>query len=131
MSDWVLVVDDDAQNLKMASHILVQADMRVSCIKSGVEALKFLGKNKADIILLDIHMPEMDGFETITAIKQNKEMSDIPVIFLSADEDSEAKTKGLQSGAEDFIKKPFMPDELLTKIRHTIDMHRLQTNLSD
>ncbi len=131
MSDWVLVIDDDASNLKMASHILAQADMRVSCMKSGMDALKFLEKNKPDIILLDIHMPGMDGFETIDAIKQNGETVDIPVIFLTADEDSGAETRGLQSGAEDFIRKPFVPDVLLTRIRHTIDLHRLQINLSD
>ncbi len=130
MSDWVLVVDDDASNLKMASHILANEDMRVSCMKSGMDALKFLEKSKPDIILLDIHMPEMDGFETINAIKHNSETADIPVIFLTADEDSGAEMRGLQSGAEDFIRKPFVPDVLLARIRHTIALHRLQTSLS-
>ncbi|MCD7825193.1 MAG: response regulator [Clostridiaceae bacterium] len=130
MSDWVLVVDDDVSNLKMASRILAEADLRVSCLKSGMDALKFLQANRPDIILLDIHMPGMDGFETIGAIRENEEMADIPVIFLTADEDTETETRGLQSGAVDFIKKPFVPEVLLTRIRHTIDLMRLQTSLS-
>ncbi|MCD7724720.1 MAG: response regulator [Clostridiales bacterium] len=130
MSDWILVVDDSASNLKMASHILTEAGMRVSCLKSGGEALKFLEHNRPDVILLDIHMQGMDGFETMAAIRSKENLADIPVIFLTADEDSETETKGLQSGAVDFIRKPFVSEVLLTRIRHTIDLMRLQTSLS-
>ena len=69
MSDWILVVDDDASNLRMASHILSIEKMRVSCLKSGEDALRFLQENRPDLILLDIHMPGMDGFETIAAVR--------------------------------------------------------------
>lgn len=131
MSDWILVVDDDVSNLKMASHILTEADMRVSCLKSGEEALKFLQCSRPDIILLDIHMTGMDGFDTMAAIREQDEMAAIPIIFLTADEDSETETRGLQSGAVDFIRKPFVPEVLLTRIRHTIDLMRLQTDLSE
>ncbi len=93
MSDWILVVDDSASNLKMASHILTEAGMRVSCLKSGGEALKFLEHNRPDVILLDIHMQGMDGFETMAAIRSKENLADIPVIFLTADEDSETETK--------------------------------------
>ncbi len=130
MSDWVLVVDDNVSNLKIASRILTEAGMRVSCLKSGGDALKFLDKNRPDIILLDIHMPEMDGFATLAAIKEKEKLADIPVIFLTADEDSQSETRGLQSGAVDFIRKPFVPEVLLTRIRHTIDLIRLQTQLA-
>ncbi|MCD8039781.1 MAG: response regulator [Lachnospiraceae bacterium] len=130
MSDWALVVDDDEMNLIMASHILTKVNMRVSCMKSGRDALEFLEKNKPDIILLDIHMPGIDGFETIAAIRKNRETAEIPVIFLTADDDIGAETRGLQSGAMDFIRKPFMPEVFLARIRHTIDLHRLQTSLT-
>lgn len=130
MGDWILVVDDDTSNLKMANRILSQEKMRVSCLKSGEDAIKFLQENRPDLILLDIHMPGMDGFETIAAIRENKATADIPVIFLTADDDTGTETKGLKAGAMDFIKKPFVPEVLLLRVRHTIDLIRLQTDLS-
>lgn len=131
MSDWILVVDDDTSNLKMASRILCSEKIRVSCLKSGEDAIKFLQENRPDLILLDVHMPGMDGFETIAAIRENKVTADIPVIFLTADDDSSTETKGLEAGAMDFIKKPFIPEVLLLRVRHTIDLIRLQTNLTN
>lgn len=130
MSDWILVVDDDTSNLRMASRILSAEKMRVSCLKSGEDAVKFLHENRPDLILLDIHMPGMDGFDTIAALKESKVTADIPVIFLTADDDSTAETRGLEAGAMDFIKKPFVPEVLLLRVRHTIDLVRLQTDLS-
>lgn len=130
MSDWILVIDDDTTNLRMASKILSEEKLRVSCLKSGEEAVKFLQNNKPDLILLDVHMPGMDGFDTIAQIRANSETSNIPVIFLTADEDSETETRGLDAGAMDFIKKPFVPEVLLLRIRHTIDLIRLQTDLA-
>ena len=129
MNDWILVVDDDASNLKMASHILGMAQMRVSCFKVGGDAVQFLKENKPDLILLDIHMPQMDGFETMLAIRKNKMAADIPVIFLTADDDSNTEKKGLEVGAADFIRKPFVPEILLLRVRHIIDLNRLQAGL--
>lgn len=129
MDDWILVVDDDTSNLKMASHILGKAQMRVSCLKTGKDAVQFLKENEPDLILLDIHMPVMDGFQTMAVIRENKTVVDIPVIFLTADDDSDTEKKGLEVGAVDFIRKPFVPEVLLLRVRHTIDLKRLQTNL--
>ena len=129
MSDWILVVDDDTSNLKMANRILSGENLRVSCLKSGEDATKFLQENRPDLILLDVHMPGMNGFDTIAAIRENKETADIPVIFLTADDDSNTEKKGLEAGAMDFIKKPFVPEVLLLRVRHTIELVRLQTNL--
>lgn len=130
MSDWILVIDDDTSNLRMASRILGAENMRVSCLKSGEDAIKFLQENRPDLILLDIHMPGMDGFETIAAVRENETTAEIPVIFLTADDDSDTEKRGLEAGAMDFIKKPFVPEVLLLRVRHTIDLIRLQTNLS-
>ena len=130
MNDWILVVDDDAANLRMASYILTAEGMRVSCLKSGEDALRFLQENRPDLILLDIHMPGMDGFETIAAVRSNEKTADISVIFLTADDDSETETQGLKAGAMDFIKKPFVPQVLLLRVRHTIELIRLQENLA-
>ena len=130
MRSWILIVDDDAVNLRTASHILSGERALVSCLKSGEDALKFLRDNRPDLILLDIHMPEMDGFDTLAAIKENKATADIPVIFLTADDDSKAETKGLEMGAMDFIKKPLVPKVLRLRVRHTLELVRLQTNLA-
>lgn len=130
MNDWILVVDDDTSNLRMASHILSKENMRVSCLKSGEDTIRFLEENRPDLILLDIHMPGMDGFDTIAAVRSNEKTADIPVIFLTADDDSDTETKGLEAGAMDFIKKPFVPEVLLLRVRHTIELIRLQTDLA-
>lgn len=130
MNDWILVVDDDTSNLKMASRILSAEKLRVSCLKSGEDAIKFLHENRPDLILLDIHMPGMDGFDTIAILKESEVTSGIPVIFLTADDDSNTELRGLEAGAVDFIKKPFVPEVLLLRVRHTIDLIRLQTDLS-
>ena len=81
MSDWILVVDDDTANLKMASRILSREKMRVSCMKSGEDAIKFLQENKPDLVLLDVHMPGMDGFETISHLSSNEKTVSIPAYF--------------------------------------------------
>ena len=125
MNEWVLVVDDDAANLRMASHILSEEKMRVSCLKSGEQAIQFLQENRPDLILLDIQMPEMDGLETMAVIKGNKDTEDIPVIFLTANDDSNMEVRGLEAGAMDFIKKPFVPEILLIRVKHTLDLIRL------
>ncbi len=132
MADWVIVVDDDVTNLKMAGHILSKKGMRVSALKSGQALLDLIRANDApDLILLDIKMPGMDGFETLTKLRaQEAEKEEIPVIFLTADENEESEMTGLSLGAMDFIKKPFIPDVLALRVRHIIDLSHLQRDLS-
>lgn len=132
MADWVLVVDDDIMNLKMAGHILGKNNMQVTALKSGQELLDYVQSHETpDLILLDIKMPEMDGFETLKRLReQEKGKDEIPVIFLTADEDAESELKGLSLGAMDFIKKPLVPEVLTLRVRHIIDLIRLQRNLS-
>lgn len=132
MADWVVVVDDDTMNLKMASHILSKSNMRVTALKSGQSLLDFVKENETpDLILLDIKMPEMDGFETLKRLREQESGKDeIPVIFLTASEDEESETMGLTLGAMDFIKKPFVPEVLTLRVRHIIELKRLQRNLA-
>lgn len=132
MADWVVVVDDDVLNLRMAGHIMSKNNMRVTALKSGQALLDYLKENEApDLILLDIRMPGMDGFETLEKLReQEKGKDEIPVIFLTANDDEESETKGLSLGAMDFIKKPFVPEVLTLRVRHIIDLIRLQRNLS-
>ncbi len=127
---WILVVDDDTANLTVANSILSSEGMRVSCVKSGSSALKFLTTNKPDIILLDVHMPEMDGFETLKHIQASATAADIPVIFLTADNDNETETRCLKAGAVDFITKPFITEVLLLRINHIVELTRLQNDLA-
>ncbi len=131
MADWVIVVDDDITNLKMAGHILSRSNMRVTALKSGQSLLDYVEANgKPDLILLDIKMPGMDGFETLTSLRELDGCENIPVIFLTADDNEESETKGLSLGAMDFIKKPFVPDVLTLRVRHIIDLSHLQRQLS-
>ncbi|MCR5748358.1 MAG: response regulator, partial [Lachnospiraceae bacterium] len=131
MADWVIVVDDDETNLKMAGLILSKAHMRVTAIKSGQTLLDYIAKNDVpDLILLDIKMPVMDGFETLEALRLMEKGKYIPVIFLTADEKGDTEARGLSLGAVDFIKKPFVPEVLALRVRHMIDLDHLQRNLS-
>ena len=128
--DWVVVVDDDITNLKMAGRILSKNNMRVTALKSGMALLDYIKTNKPDLILLDIKMPGLDGFETMKRLQEQMDPSEkIPVIFLTADDSQDAETHGLALGAMDFIKKPFIPDVLVLRVRHTIDLVRLQHDL--
>ena len=128
--DWVVVVDDDITNLKMAGRILSKNNMRVTALKSGMALLDYIKTNKPDLILLDIKMPGLDGFETMRRLQEQMNPSEkTPVIFLTADDSQDAETHGLALGAMDFIKKPFIPDVLVLRVRHTIDLVRLQHDL--
>lgn len=132
MNEWVMVIDDDANNLRIASRILIGQKMRASCVKSGEEAISFLSASDKhpDLILLDIHMPGLDGFETLSRIRQYPDLDSIPVIFLTADEDSDTEVRGLNAGALDFIRKPFVPEVFLARVRMIIEYSRLRSNLT-
>ena len=131
-ADWVVVVDDDIANLKMAGTILSKQHMRVTALKSGRALLDYVRENKPDLILMDVRMPGMDGFETMRLLKQQMSPGqEIPVIFLTAEDNAESETRGLALGAMDFIKKPFVPDVLTLRVRHIIELNRLQKNLAD
>ena len=130
--NWVVVVDDDVTNLKIAGHILSRQQMRVTALKSGRALLDYVRNNTPDLILLDIRMPEMDGFETLRLLRQQEVPGqEIPVIFLTSVENSEYEMKGLELGAMDFIKKPFIPGVLISRVKHIIQLVRLQRNLSE
>ena len=132
MADWVVVVDDDIMNLKMAGRILSTNNMRVTALKSGQALLDYIKENETpDLILLDINMPGMDGFETLKKLREQEVgQEEIPVIFLTANDDEDSETRGLSLGAMDFIKKPFVPEVLTLRVRHIIDLIRLQRNLA-
>ena len=125
----ILIVDDVTTNLKMAADVL-QTDYRLSMAKSGMQAVEFLKKAKPDLILLDIRMPEMDGYETLEAIKSNPDTTSIPVVFLTVDDQRKSEIKGLKMGAMDFIRKPFEPDIMKSRIEKILKIEDLRRDLS-
>ena len=133
MAKWIIVVDDDTANLKMAGHILSKNNMRVTALKSGGSFLEYVNENgMPDLVLLDIKMPVMDGFETLGKLRQleqQKGLMKTPVIFLTADEDVDTETRGFEVGVSDFIRKPFNPDVLLRRIDNIMSNSQEMQNL--
>ena len=127
----VVVVDDVKENIISAGKILSDNGMDVTGITSGEKLLDFVKTERPDIILLDIYMPKMDGFETLKKLREMEDGEDeIPVIFLTGSDDYKSEMKGLQLGAMDFIKKPFAPDVLTLRVRNTVELVKLQKDLS-
>jgi len=111
----IYLVDDNITNLTMGRNVL-SSHYNVATVDSGDRMLKMLEKNIPDMILLDVEMPEMNGYEAIKKIKSKKETKDIPIIFLTAKSDSDSELEGLSLGAIDYITKPFSPPLLLKRI---------------
>lgn len=112
----ILVVDDDIALLKMAEALLKERYF-VSLAKSGNQAVQFLTKGAPpDLILLDIDMPDMDGYETIKKLRQIENAEDIPIIFLTGLMEAESELRGLKEGAADYITKPFNQEILLARL---------------
>ena len=132
MANWIIVIDDDAATLKLAGHLLSKAGYRVTALKSGRLALDYVRKNGVpDLFLLDLNMPDLDGFQTLELLR--KEMApgqDIPVIFLTAENRVEQEARGLESGAMDYIRKPFDPDVLINRVRRILDVQTQMNRLA-
>ena len=124
----ILIVDDNTTSLKVESQML-QSHYEVSMAKSGKQALAFLKKYTPDLILLDLLMPDMDGYQTMEEIKLNPRTANIPIIFLTADTQRESEIKGLQLGALDFITKPFEEDVVLGRIEKVLVMDDMRKGL--
>jgi diguanylate cyclase (GGDEF)-like protein len=134
MSDWIVVVDDEPFSLTNAKNLLRAHGMRVSCLRSGEELLEFMAGHTPDLILLDILMPGMDGFETYRTLRRfehEKGLKQLPVIFLTGEDNNETERRGLKAGASDYIHKPFDEDILINRIRNTIENSKTIENLTE
>ena len=134
MDCWIVVVDDEPISLTNAKTLLEEENIRVSCLTSGKSLLKYIEKYSPDLVLLDVMMPEMDGFETYEALRNREDelgKNHIPVIFLTADYDSDSEQRGLKIGASDFIRKPFNKDILKKRIQNTIANSRTIESLTE
>ena len=119
----IYVVDDDPMNLRMAEFILGKYGKTVTKISSGKELLSAVRNSVPHLVLLDINMPEMDGFETLENLKKLEAelgIADIPVIFLTAEEDIDTENRGFKMGVSDYIRKPFEPEILIRRIENIL-----------
>ena len=121
MKRVILVVDDDNTSLKLANKILGQ-DYRVATVNSGATVFNYLAKNTPDLILLDLNMPHIDGMQVMERLQGDPELREIPVIFLTAEQDPASEAKCLEAGAIDFVGKPFVPTVLLSRVKRTIEL---------
>lgn len=126
----ILVVDDDKLNLSAARKVL-SGEYKVIPVVRGTQVLSYLENEECDMILLDISMPEMDGFELLRKIRTMENGKDIPVIFLTADNDTETETRCFKEGAIDFIVKPFVPAVMQSRIGRALELEELRRGLAD
>jgi DNA-binding response OmpR family regulator len=125
----ILVVDDNHENLKVVSSFLKEKKYNIALATDGENAFKVLAENKIDLILLDIMMPGMDGFEVCKILKEKAETKEIPVIFLTARTDTDDIVKGFQIGGVDYITKPFKKEELYARVNNHIQLKMIKDYL--
>lgn len=126
----ILVIDDDPINIRNAVRIL-KDDYQVEYATSGEKALDIIAHNIPDLVLLDLHMPVMNGFEVLERLKSDERYKEIPVIFLTADSNQAMEVKGLLAGALDFIAKPFMDELVMKRVRNILELSILQKQLKE
>ncbi len=127
----ILIVDDNPKNLQLLGSILKANKYRVEFATNGREAVEWLEEKHFDLVLLDIMMPIIDGYETCRLIRKNPELNDMPVIFLTAKTSKESIVTGLESGAQDFITKPFDKNELLARVATHIELRASKLKLRE
>lgn len=124
----IYIVDDSRTILKHAEGFLI-ATYKISMFQSGKAALEQMQRDMPDLVLLDINMPDMDGYEVFQRMKDNKQLNKIPVIFLTADNKQESEVMGLQMGAMDYITKPFAPMVMQSRIARALELVEFRTHL--
>ena len=130
-TDTILVVEDTPENVSVLYHLLTQKGFKVLVAQHGKQALNILERAIPDLILLDITMPGLSGFEVCKILKSQKNTQEIPIIFMTARADTDDKVKGFQLGAADYITKPFQHEEALARINAHLNLHKLQKTLEE
>jgi putative two-component system response regulator len=126
----ILVVDDMIPNLKLMKALLTPLNYQVLTDDSGPKALQTLQSTEVDLVLLDVMMPRMDGYEVCRQIKSNDHTRTIPVVLVTALDDTDSKVKGIEAGADDFITKPPNRSELVARTKSLIKVRRINKNLA-
>ena len=127
----ILVVDDTPANLQLLSGMLKEVGYRVRVVPSGALALASAEKRVPDLVLLDINMPNMDGYEVCRRMKENPELCRVPVLFISALSEPLDKVKAFSSGGVDYVTKPFQVEEVAARVRTHLENRRLQRALEE
>ncbi len=125
----ILIVDDNTYNIQVLGNILRENDYRTAVAQDGFEALNFLEKKMPDLVLLDIMMPQMDGYEVCERIKKDPDKTELPIIFISVHTDTAEKVKAFRAGAVDYITKPFQQEEILARIRVQLQLQETKEEL--
>ncbi len=121
MTQKILIVDDTPENIQVLRGLL-ENEYKLFAAKNGVKAIKLASTKQPDLILLDIMMPEMDGYEVCQALKSDELTQDIPIIFVTAMGEVKDEQKGLDMGAVDYITKPITPPILLSRVRTHLEL---------
>ena len=124
----ILAVDDQAQNIRLLDAVLSPRGYRVLTAESGEAALDLLRKEQPHVVLLDIMMPGMDGYEVCRRIRENPDTAYLPVVMITAS-DTQEKVRGIEAGADDFVTKPFDQAELLARVKSLVRVKRYQDTI--
>ncbi len=127
----ILIVDDTPKNIQLLGRVLKNFNANVAVATNGMQALSFLEKRIPDLIMLDIMMPEIDGYETCRRMKANPATADIPVIFLSAKTEIDDKVRGFEVGGVDYITKPFQATEIIARTRTHLQLKWAKEKLNN
>lgn len=134
----ILVVDDNPENIMLVRDVLELSDYQVIEARNGPQAIEMITELKPDLVLLDVNMPEMDGFQVCRILKADEHTHHIPVIMLTAQSDIDSRVQGIEAGADDYLTKPYSPRELLARVERTLrskaasdDMRATQEHLRE
>ena len=131
VEEKILIVDDNEEVIEKTRSLLVEVGYDVTSCPYGSEALEFLADNQVDLVLLDINMPNLNGYEVCLRIRQRYALDDLPIIFLTSREDSDSITKGFHAGASDFVSKTSITEILLARVNVHIRLSRSLRYLRD
>ncbi len=127
----ILVVDDDPQNCEILIHLLERRGYRTRCAHSGPEALAIVRTETVDLVLLDVMMPEMDGFQVCSALRELDPGKTLPVILLTAWDDIDARLGAMHHGASEFLTKPVNKHELFARVQSQLHIRALTRQLDE
>src|SRR5262245_25793872 len=131
MDERIMIVEDTPANIQTLTGILKERGYQLSIATDGQRALEALERVRPDLILLDVMMPGIDGYETCRRIKSSADLKDIPIIFLTAKSDTSDIVKGFEVGAVDYVAKPFNAHELLARIGTHLTIDHLRRSLDE
>ena len=126
----IMVVDDDQDTVAILAHHLRREGFVPIEANSGAQCLKLVHENEVDVILLDLMMPEMDGFEVVKALRDNPETAEIPIIMITARDDLDARAEGMRLGVSDFLAKPVFRRQLASRVRAQLQVVETARNAS-